>query len=495
MASDEIIIKNIAKPTIRLDELAVPNRTGHDSLSGQLAQDSDEKSFGAYVPVVFVNGYYVHKYLINFELDMTTFLPVVRLRFRMSDPLFISVSYPKDGDILSIYFRSFIEVYKPIRMDFNILSVESSQSIDSEGTGSVFSILGETRIPGLYSEISKAFRNNTSHDTLFNVSQDLNLGFSSNDSNLTDSMTWICPNLSYYDFIRDVSERSYKDDRSFFQVWIDPYYNLTFVNLENQLSANDYMQNVKVIRGQGDGSANDTTFDNTENLVQEMPLIFTNQKGSSDLPFYIKNYTLISRAGNVTNNKGYVQEIQFYDDTMDTLNHIEKYNKYTIETTTREAIPDNMVLQKGRIKEDIYKNDIRKTWVGSLNSEVHENFLHAKIQNDFNLDDLSKFTLRIETGGFYSGIYRGQAVPVMIYVNEQGLRKDNVGASENQKTEDAVNPVVDRFLSGIYILMGIKLKYSPVAGIYQVLYLRKRDWILNSAGEFPKAFPLNLVSG
>jgi len=399
-----------------------------------------------------------------------------------------------------VYVRSWIEVYKPIRMDFTVLSVRSSQSSSSEGNGMTFNILGEAKIPGLYNEVSKAFRTKTSYDTLFDVSQLLNLGFSSNDTNLSDEMTWICPNLSAYDFIKEVTTRAYKNDRSFFTSWIDPYYNLTFVNLENQLSAKNYIQDIKVISGMGTGNANDTPFPGINNVLQDIPLFLTNQKASFDLPTYILNYTLISQAGNITNNRGYIQEVQFYDDGFKTDKPIEKYINYTIETTTTENVTENMVLQKGRAIENDYTKEIRKTWYGSLNDEdgaggVHENFIQALVQNNFNKEDLNKFTLKIETNGYYNGIYRGQAIPVIIYVNDQGLRKLNTGASNNENIDEIINPVVDRFLSGVYILMGIELKYEAHRGIYQVLHLRKRDWTLNSAGKFPKAFPINLIDG
>jgi len=501
MPSEQIVINNFAKTSIRLDELVVPNRSGPDNKNEPLLQDADEKSFGAYRPVVFINGYYVEKFMSYFSLDMTGILPVVRFNFVMGDPLFLSVNYPKDGDIVSIYIRSWVEVYKPIRMDFNILSVQSGQSVDPEGNGIAFSVLGEARIPGIYSEVSKAFRAKSSYDALFEISQDLDLGFSSNDPERNDTMTWICPNLSYYDFLKEVASRSYKDDRSFFKIWIDPYYNLNVVNMDSQLTADDYVQQVKVIRGVSNNTANDTAFEGLELNSQEMPLALTNQKGSNDIPLYISNYTLVSQAGNINNGSGYIREVQFYDDGLETDNYPEKYIKYTIESVTTENVGENQVLQKGRPKEDEYLREIRKNWYGSLNSfggqggGVHENFIQALVQNEFNIEDLNKFTLRVETQPYYAGFYRGQAIPVLIYVNDQGIRKQNAGISENQRTENEINPVLDQFLSGIYVLDGIEVVYEGFSLMKQVLHLRRREWFLNSAGTFPKSFPINLFTG
>lgn len=500
MAADQIIINNVARTTIQLDELIVPNRSGSETPSqNQLLSDTDDKSFGAYSPVVFINGYFVQNYLSYLEFDMTGFIPEIRFQFNMVNPMFLNINYPKDGDIVSVYFRSWNTVYRPLRMDFNILTVKSGVSETSEGSGLTFHILGECRIPALYNEVSKAFRNSTSYDVLFQVSQDLDLGFSSNETEVVDSMTWICPNLSYYDFIREVTSRSYKDDRSFFTTFIDCYYNLNFVNLNNQLTTTDVIQVGRVLRGASDGSADDTAFIDTELSEELMPIILTNEKGNSDLPTFIQGYTLISNAGNITNRQGYIHEVQFWDEGLITENEIEKYVKYTVETITTENVGENMILQRGRAKEKIYQNEYRKNWYGILNNfqngGVHENFIQALVQNEINNDEIRKFTLKIETGSYFGGFYRGMAIPVSIFVNEQGKRMENTGSNNNQNPEQEINPVLDRFLSGIYIIMGMKVNYESTRGIYMQLDLCKREWILNSAGSFPKTFPINLISG
>jgi hypothetical protein len=167
---------------------------------------------------------------------------------------------------------------------------------------------------------------------------------------------------------------------------------------------------------------------------------------------------------------------------------------YTIESITSENIGTNQILQKGRAIEDEYRLEVRKHWHGSHNGGVHPNFIQALVQNEFNKADLTKFTLRVETSQYYAGFYRGQAVPVLIYVNDQGIRKQNAGPSNNQQQVSDVNPVQDTFLSGIYVITGMEIKYEQLRGMYQVFYLNKREWTLNSAGTFPKTFPINLLS-
>lgn len=500
MASEQAIIRNYAKAGIVLDELAVPNRSGNAESPDMYLRDSDDKAWGYSKPVIFINGYFLQNYLLDFSLDLNQILPTVSFKFYTGNSSFVNINYPKDGDIVSIYIRSNVSDYKPVRMDFSILSVDSNLSTTPEGEMITFLILGECRIPGFYTEVCRSYSNKTSYQTLLEVSQELNLGFATNDPNLEDRMTWICPNLSYYNFIKEVSISSYKNDRSFYATWVDLYYNLNFVNINNQLEAEDVSQIVKAVPGSATGKANDSIFPGIELIPAEIPLLVTNHPQLYGYPFFINAYTLLSEAGNKTNQMGYIQEVQFYDENAQYQNlPTEKYVKYTVEPTTTEKVQENMILQRGRASEKEYLKEIRKRWMGILFSgkdgQVHPNYLQARVQNPLNLSDVTKFTLQVETGSYFPGFYRGQAVPVVIYVTESGPRMDNTGKSNNQQTQNQRGIVKDEFLSGQYVLMGFTICWTPQKGFHQILNLCKREWILNSAGKsIPKAFPINIVS-
>jgi hypothetical protein len=71
---------------------------------------------------------------------------------------------------------------------------------------------------------------------------------------------------------------------------------------------------------------------------------------------------------------------------------------------------------------------------------------------------------------------------------------DNTGISNDQKAQHSAGMVLDQFLSGNYVLMGYTIGWAPERGFYQILNLSKREWFLNSAGNLPKAFPINVVT-
>jgi hypothetical protein len=510
VSKSDIEVKAIALNTMDLDEITDSARTqeGADESKKTLFGDNTDSSYGSVTPTVFINGYHVSPYMNAFVIEMNGFLPVLKMSFVARDTVFISANYPKDGDVVSVYIRSILE-YKPLRMDFNILNVSSEitsrmdpKGIDSIGKSSNlrFNILAECRIPGLYTHRSKSFSGANSYETLLEISQDLSLGFAANDSSPIDTMSWLCPNYSYYDFIREVTESAFKNENSFYMSFVDCYYNLNFVNLGNQFS---FLKDPKHTALVSLGSKNvlvDSKIPGGSNPeAQEYPLLVSNRYKAGEFPFGINGYILISNSGQKANATGYITKVIFYDEGVDTQNPLEKLVNYDVESDTPDSIEESMFLQKGRMKEDIYRQEKRVEWMGVLNEYstdnpgVHPNYFHAQHQNRMNIEDVTKFTLRVELGSYYPGIYRGQVLPIEILViSNTDTRKDNSGSLQDLKSpEKDVNPV-DEFLSGIYVVMGIEIVWD-LRGMKQILNLCRRVWKINTSGIAQKYSPLPKV--
>ena len=512
MTEKDIKINSIALNNIKLDELVrVDAANGSEDANVKMDNAaSAEKSTGLNSPYVSINGYNVSRFMINFNLDLCGFLPVVRFTFGAGDTIFMSVNYPKDGDIVSIYIRSPENYYKPFRMDFTILTVVGDVSstyadngTDPEGEFFKFNVVAECYIPGLYKQRIKAFPNKNSIDTLLEASQDINLGFSTNDKSTNDIMSWICPNYSYYDFIQEVAVRAYKDDEvSFYDCWIDSYYNLNFVNLGSQFAFDGKSTEVGYfIPGYTPkGPKVDAAIPGAAPpKMESVPLVLTNYAGSDVTPFFINGYTLTSRAGSNSNQTGYITSIGFYDDIDQPGDPKKKYVKYDIESITTDNVSTGTMLQKGRLRSNEYKEETRSEWLGVLNrfsdgSGVHQNYLHSKYQNLINMSDVTKLTLEVELSTYYPGIIRGQVIPVAIYVTKGGNRKLNVGHAPNNTPNNTGQATIDSFLSGNYVVMGIQVYWTASGKMREKLLLAKRTWQANSSGATPRSFPNSVIS-
>jgi hypothetical protein len=512
ISKDQIQIATVASNSIKLDQIGDLARTeeGQGEISKDLAADNSDATLGNKTPLVVINGYYVTKYLQHFNLDMNGFMPVIRFSFTATETSFLSVSYPKDGDIVSVYLRSLEDVYKPIRMDFNILTVDaeltskvSEKGFDSDALGKnlKFHILAECRIPGIYTHRSKSFSASTSYNTLLQVAQDLDLGFSTNDSNLNDTMNWICPNYSYYDFVKDVTRDSYKDDNSFYVSFIDCYYNLNFVNMGSQFLYSGDPEVVAMISLGPSSVTPDAVVPSAANPpLRQVPLVISNSWKAGSVPFALSGFILVSGAGQKSNKTGYFTRISYYDENNQTSNLEDKVVGYDIESGTPDSIGPNTILQKGRSTEDLYRNERRIEWLGVVNeySEsnpgTHPNYFHARYQNLMNIEDATKLLFKVEMVTYFAGIYRGQVLPVQIYVySSQDRRKSNVGSAENSRSDTQDQPVLDNFLSGNYVVVGMDVTYDASRGMRQVLTLAKRQWDINTSGILQKYSPFPLV--
>lgn len=476
MATEDVKIRAITKPSIKIDEIAIVDRTQEGKVDSKFIYSVDDKQTGYKRPYIVINNIRIDIGLTFFNLNLDGFLPECHFTFNMQDSLFLSSGYPKDGDVVSIYIRAVGDVYKPIRMDFNIISVDAIPYISYDGEIQTFTILAECRIPRLYTSMCRSFKNKTSWETLLEVSQDLELGFSTNDSILNDKMNWICPNISRYSFIKEVISRAYKDDHTYFSAWIDPFYNLNMVNMGNQFSITTLEPDI--IRSQYSSYTGDLDDDGFYPGIEmeyiETPLILTNYESVRGLSNFIEKYTLISDAGQNTNKTGYISKIQMYDKSIE---DNSGYIKYTIESITPDNLGNKTFLQRGRIKEDIYKDEIREIWMGGNwtgeFATTHKNYNHAKIQNRINLLDSSKFTLLLDFPRYLPFIYKGQVVPVNIWIKEDGKRKTYL--KKNKRGE----PVLDIFLSGLYVVSGMEITFSKLNGIGHRLKLKKKTWDLN----------------
>ena len=194
------------------------------------------KKFGYDFPYILINEYRLQRQEISsFEIDCTNFLPILHLKLLITNNQFTSQKIPKDGDIASVYLRSFNETYKPVRNDYLITHVETTFLNDQEPV-TIFYITGILNIKKIWVEQNKAFKGK-SIDIIKKVATELQLGFATNIDGMTDDeMTWICDWKSYKDFIIHITNHSWKNENTFYRTFVDIYYNINFVEVEKQLN-------------------------------------------------------------------------------------------------------------------------------------------------------------------------------------------------------------------------------------------------------------------
>jgi hypothetical protein len=479
------------RPEIILDELSTMDlyKAG-DPNKVEASRDKQEIHDGALMPLIHINSYLV-KDISYLKIDMNSEIPELLIVFRINETRFLFTSYPKDGDLLCLFIRSQSELYKPIRHDYTIVEVKSSdpgavngmpEAHKSVSEDYTFVIKAQLRIPKIFQHSCKSYSQKTSWDVLRNLAKELKLGFSSNEKSTNDVMTWICPNISNEHFISEVVNSSWKSEEDSFEWWVDPYYNLTFVNMNKQLFGPDSRGvDYEVVRMQmGTGQEITGGFNSNQKAGdEEIPLILTNEPYRSKYPFFITNYKVENNSGYVVNKFGYKTILQFYDTSLVSDSPKNKYSKYAIESLTPKDFNDGEIILRGRPNEKIYQDEYKKEWLGTKYFEnTHTNIHQAPKQNLLNKVENYKIILQIELNSYVPWIYRGQLIPVHIVHGSSFDAAGQKGPALANAAEKPGESVLNRFLSGKYIILGTSIEFKD-AKLKTILRLGKMQWTIN----------------
>lgn len=464
-------IQKITVPTIELDKMEMINTDDKDSPIQ--SSDRQTKQSGSLYPLCMINRYKLtENELVSFNLDLTGFVPRVRISFVMSDGVFLSKSYPKDGDPLSVFIRSRIDEFNPIRCDFDIDSLNSFSSPEGGGEVASYVLEGTLRIPKIDAEFCKAYRDSTSIDALMSVADDLKLGFATNETDTDDKMTWICPYDTYKKFIGDVTKNSYKDDDSFFATFIDHYYILNFVNVNNQFGEDFQLEKaIEVMNAQKD------YFEGHELEKFDSVILLCNHPNLRGQGNWISDYVLLNNCGQIVKENGYRRYLQYYDMFVDGAPK-DKYKSYFIEPSSTEGTEDKILLRGRTAEPEIFKDTNKNKYMGiQIQSPVnatHENYLHAAVTNWQNSQEVEKMILKVTLTKCNFNLYRGQRVPILI-LNFGGNVRQKM-TQDPEVSEDA-NVSYDKFLSGHYYIIGMQINWDDRnANFFQELYLSRREW-------------------
>lgn len=478
-------ILTIIEPSIKLDEyelLSFKEEEGKSNISDGLGSEK---------PLIIVNGYdFTDKDIQSLELDITGVLPTLTVTITDTQGYFSIDTYPRDGDVITLRIAALQkDLYKDIHIDFDIDNVESPPvSAPQYGGGAKYTFEGTIRVPALFAEICKHYPSASSVDQLKSIASDLGLGFASNIDVSDDAMSMLIANDSYLDSIQNRVEHSYVGEDSFQTFSIDPYYYLNYVDLNSMLESDEDFETVKVNLDINMADMKDSENDANE---AEGPLFLTTNSNAAGTNQYIQKYSLTNNSGKASKLNGYKKTLQYFENDSD-----EGLVSFDLEALSSKNLKDIEEPLKGRRGEDRYKQEVKVKYMGRIDvdpetSNVHLNHNFARLHNKQNFDELQKMFLTVELSAFNPAIHRYQKVPVFIFNETQKqLQADKqLKEAKDEKSFDAT-PVVnedevgtiskatlDDFLSGFYVIGGIKYKYSKRTGkITQELKLYRREW-------------------
>ena len=491
MALDSHIF-TIVEPKIKLDSMNTPNLAERES------GDAVSSFQGGVAPYIKINNYTFQPDAIDsFILDLNGKYPEVRAKILDSQNVFTVDQFPRDGDILSLRIElDKSGTYKDIRMDFTILEFRGtpSTSLDKKSGASSYSVRAIAKIPGMYTDECKSYGSNNSLEHVKLIAGDLKLGVSTNVNSTSDEMTRFCAYQTKLEFLENTVMYSYVSDNSFQTFSIDPYYYISFVDLQRVFNAPNDIELGDFITGQ---MFNERGIDPTTGAGEEKtPLILTNHHNMKGSNTEILRYNLVNNSTKIALENGYKRKMQYFDQGVFEEGLIE----FDIESMVSDNMSDREEALKGRRNSEVdeYGTHIKQKYVGIQNTNSHLNYNYAAINNIQNMVELDKLYLEVELSTVNPAIYKYMKLPVSIYnyghtnaVVSTNLSKeikkaefelkseeDNFGKDTETDEKDNMPPkfTLDEFLTAHYVVMGIKYKYLPKTGYTQVLKLARREW-------------------
>lgn len=486
MAALDNHILTIVEPTIKLDELQF------DSFNEGEGNEKANTS-KSYLILVTINNYtFTDTDVKTLKLNVDSTIPTLDLVLIDSMGLFGVDTYPRDGDVINIRIGARQkEVYKDIRVDFDIIRVTSPNRNPQEPTRGTmkYTISGRMKVPGLYADVSKSYGTGTSLEHIEKIATDLQLGLATNIDSSDDAMNLFIAYDSTADTLDDLVRHSYVDDDSFQTYSIDPYYYINYVNMNTLIESEETLEDALAAF---DVDLSDQVLDEETDNANNMkhPLILSTHRKYLGTSLHIAEYSLKNNAGANVRRNGYKRTLKFYENDSD-----EGLVSFSMDTTTSKTMTDIEEPLKGRRGEERYKLETKTKYIGRKNadpetSNIHLNYEFSAINNRQNLDALNKMTLEVVLTTFNPAIHRYQKLPIIIFKeSEEELGADKVikGRKEEQgfETTDtadtenlAVGAVIaDEFLSGFYVVGAIQYIYkSGSPSVYQKLTLYRREW-------------------
>lgn len=495
-------IWNVFESKIILDELSLRESPNKNNKNTKI-EDAASSEF----PFIKINDYFLQKEEISsIRIDTTGKTPTIILTATFHNDLFISKNMPLDGDIISVMIQSRSDLLKPIRNDYVITSIKSTKKSTDAGNAIYMTFFGMLFLPGWQSYLGDESYRGTSMTTLKKVAEEIGLGFNTNENDTDDYQIWISSDTPEL-FVDEVCERSWKDENSFFDWWIDVYYNLNFVNIQKQLlSAETKVDNAAIISN----VPSDFWWGNNNSKTVGTAKVFSNYKGYKTSSFYIKSWRPINNASEITFDYGTASFCTFYEHNNVLYNDQEaqKYWELEIPPNYDQDKLKNHIILRGRTKwdektgnstparanysyNDIYK---RASWLGiqytlsnpdddntKWTGNHHRNYMRARVHNTINKVELDKLNVEVEVQGVNLNVIKGDKVPI-------ALIRNNLINTLMVQPDFKQGEMLDLFYSGWYYVKGFSLSWIP-GGEDEILNNFSQSFIL-SRREWPTPIPI-----
>lgn len=415
------------------------------------SNDNYARKVGRYSPFIDINGHiFMDDDIISLSISVgESFLPTLQVTVRDNHKFLVSYSNLSDY-IVKVFIRSQNREFKPIRQNYHITSSYYSGTDESRE----YTMSGTLFIEGLHTDVVKSWGRLNSFDLCQRLAKDLKLGFATNELATNDEMCRICPNVTLMEFIKtDVETSIYKDDDSFFKLFVDQYYYLNLIEVNQLISCK---LDIKLLSDTltliEDHQYNEETQD-----PELKEFLLGNIAELGNRHCYFSEYSVNNNIGSRRENGSKLYS-QYYD------NKEKKYKEFYVEPLVSKDITERHMTT-----DQLDPTNKSINFSEQYNDNVHSNYYTAKLLNSLNKNNFSLFSMEFSLSDINPMLHCYMSVPIVIE------EKDNTRLVNPEYEQQQNNLVIDRYLTGMYVITGMKYEYDSDQGMKHQVRVAKRE--------------------
>ena len=299
-------------------------------------------------------------------------------------------------------------------------------------------------------------------------------------------MTWTNPNDTTESWVQDIVANSYLNDETFFTSYIDPYYYLTFVDINRLFSQEGAIEASQTFSQNAGDSYGAEGADGEE---KDFPNYLSNMIQMQGGARYLSKHQMVNKSGEISKANGYKRYTQYWD-----LNAKIWVSEF-VDPLTNDT-PGMIPATKGRIidgeVEGPRNDQVKYKYLGTQGDNVHPEYQYSTVLNYQNITEINKIGMVVELDTVnpalvrYSRIYcqileYGSPVQnTLLAPNTDEIEGEQAPQTrpESPESNDAQseNGVVNEYLTGFYVIAGVEWLFTKPGPLRMKLKLQRREF-------------------
>lgn len=447
--------------TLKQSDIIIPLTNSSKEEAGEIYKDNQQEIqqtliYGIQSPLIMINNIVVDFVdVVDFELKCTGVTPSVQLTVKDRYQLTSMFDAPGiDNELRIQILPKFEDKYKKINLTFFITS--------SKIGGDLITLKGEYKNSKFLSSNIKAFGEINTYKLFETAAIESQLGFASNITENEGDKRWVyCDNKSYKELLSNEIARS-GVDLQICDYWVDWWNNIVLADIYERYNAIDKDEDMLLWTAGENYEINE----GKEILPQQIVASFNNHPSMNSNELSVKSYKLINKAG-----------AQLYQGTD------RVYSVY--ESNNGEYM--DYLIQDGDTHKDIFT---KHEYLGEVYGEYNY-LLSGKKRETFLQKIATNETLEITLNTPILGVMRGNRINFLWYYNDskvsdmvENFDQENLSeespesniplpSKEEEKTKSMDGEfILDRSISGQYLVTGCTLKYGDMNWEYDLIISR-----------------------